>query len=179
MTTLQQPPASVSGPAPGPKKRPRVGRLLGVVSGLALAYFVGFGVGHSGQTVQDQPVAQPAPVVITHDVPVPGPTVTVPGPTVTVPGPTVTVEAPAPAAAAEPAPGTTFSAGTYEVGTEIKPGTYKTSGSSFCYYERLKNLNGDLDSIVTNEIVNGQGSMKVASSDEYVKFDGTCTWTKH
>ncbi|HEY2222487.1 hypothetical protein [Actinomycetospora sp.] len=176
MTTLAQPPTSV--PAPAPKRRPRVGRTLAVVSGLALAYFVGVGVGHSGQTVEARPAAQPAPVVITRDVPVPGPTVTVPGPTVTVPGPTVTVEAPAPATAPEPAVGATFSAGTYEVGTEIKPGTYKTTGSSFCYFERLKDLNGDLDSIVTNEIVNGQGSMKVASSDKYVKFDGSCTWTK-
>jgi hypothetical protein len=72
----------------------------------------------------------------------------------------------------------TFSAGTYEVGTEIQPGTYKTTGSSWCYYERDKNLDGDLGSIIANDNVSGQGVMKVASSDKYIKFDGTCSWTK-
>lgn len=81
--------------------------------------------------------------------------------------------------ATAPAPDpNTFSAGTYEVGTEIQPGTYKTAGSSHCYYERDKNLDDNVDSIIANDMVQGQGVMKVASSDKYVKFSGTCTWTK-
>ncbi|NMO89989.1 DUF4190 domain-containing protein [Actinomycetospora sp. TBRC 11914] len=81
-------------------------------------------------------------------------------------------------AAAPAADPNTFSAGTYEVGTEIQPGTYKTTGSDWCYFERDKNLDGDLNSIIANDNVQGQGVMQVKSSDKYIKFDGTCTWTK-
>ncbi|HEY2195778.1 MAG TPA: DUF4190 domain-containing protein [Actinomycetospora sp.] len=81
--------------------------------------------------------------------------------------------------ASTPAPDpNTFTAGTYEVGTEIQPGTYKTTGSSYCYYERDKNLDGEIGSIIDNDIVQGQGVMQVKSSDKYIKFSGTCTWTK-
>jgi hypothetical protein len=72
----------------------------------------------------------------------------------------------------------TFSAGTYEVGTEIQPGTYKTTGSDWCYYERDKNLDGDINSIIDNDNVQGQGVVQIKPSDKYVKFSGTCTWTK-
>jgi hypothetical protein len=81
-------------------------------------------------------------------------------------------------AAAQPVDPNTFSAGTYEVGTDIQPGTYKTTGSSYCYYARLKADDGELDSIISNDIVQGQGSVSVKSSDKYIEFSGTCTWTK-
>lgn len=71
----------------------------------------------------------------------------------------------------------TIKAGTFEVGTEIKPGTYKTDGGDLCYYERLRDLNGGVGSIITNEIVQGQGIMQIKKSDAYIKVSGTCTWT--
>jgi hypothetical protein len=173
----QSPP--LAQPAPEPKKPRRVGRLLAVVAGLFVAYFIGLGMGTSNSTVQAQPVAQPAPVITTRTVTVPGPTVTVPGPTVTVPGPTVTVQASPPASSAStPAAGTSFSAGTYEVGTDIQPGTYRTSGSGFCYWSRLSSVDGELGSINANGFAEGPGSMSVKSSDEYIAFSGDCTWTK-
>jgi hypothetical protein len=72
----------------------------------------------------------------------------------------------------------TFSAGTYEVGTEIQPGTYKTTGSSWCYWERDKDASGEFSSIISNGNSNGPGIVTVKSSDGYVEFSGTCTWTK-
>lgn len=72
----------------------------------------------------------------------------------------------------------TFTAGTYEVGTDIKPGTYKTTGSSWCYWERDKDASGEFSSIIANGNSNGPGIMTIKSSDGYVKFTGTCTWTK-
>lgn len=72
----------------------------------------------------------------------------------------------------------TFSEGTYEVGTEIKPGAYKTTGSSYCYWERDKDASGEFSSIISNGNSNGPGIVAVKSSDAYVKFSGTCTWTK-
>lgn len=184
-TGTDQPPPFTQ-PSLESRKRPRVGLLLAVVCGLAIAYFVGLGVGRSNASVQAQPVAQPGPVVTTRTVTVPGPTVTVPGPTVTVPGPTVTVPGPtvtvgAPVSGSSPtasSTGSTFSTGTYEVGTEIQPGTYRTSGSDWCYWERLSSNDGEFDSIITNGNANGPSSLSVKASDAFVRFSGTCSWTR-
>ncbi|GAA4909843.1 hypothetical protein EV188_101128 [Actinomycetospora succinea] len=182
MTSRLDQSSPLAQPAPEPKKPRRAGRVLAVVAGLFLAYFLGFGMGHSNSTVQAQPVAQPAPVVTTRTVTVPGPTVTVPGPTVTVPGPTVTVQAAPPASSAPsastPSAGSSFSSGTYEVGTEIQPGTYRTSGSDWCYWERLRSNDGEFDSILANGNADGPSSVSVKSSDKYIRFSGTCSWAK-
>lgn len=176
-TPLDQSPPLAQPPAQRPKRR--FGRVFAVVAVGAVAFLAGVGVGGANATVQAQPVAQPAPVVTTRTVTVPGPTVTVPGPTVTVPGPTVTVQASPPASSAStPTAGTSFSAGTYEVGTDIQPGTYRTSGSGFCYWSRLSANDGELDSINANGFAEGPGSMSVKSSDEWIEFSGDCTWTK-
>ncbi|HEV7236813.1 MAG TPA: hypothetical protein VGN15_11560 [Ktedonobacteraceae bacterium] len=42
-----------------------------------------------------------------------------------------------------------FGDGTYQVGKDIQPGTYRTrSASSNCYYERLKGFSGGIDDIL-------------------------------
>ncbi|WP_433802960.1 hypothetical protein [Actinomycetospora sp. CA-084318] len=74
--------------------------------------------------------------------------------------------------------GGTLTAGTYEVGSEVQPGTYKTVSSGRCYYERLRNLDGGIGSIIDNENVEGQGILEIKSSDKYVKISGSCVWTK-
>lgn len=60
--------------------------------------------------------------------------------------------APAPAPAPAPTgPGTAgFSDGTYLVGTDIAPGTYRAPGGSACYYARLSNLSGEFNAIISN-----------------------------
>ena len=90
------------------------------------------------------------------------PTVTVtqtapaePGATTTVPGPktTVTVTAKPAAPPAPPAAATVMNEdGVYLVGTDVKPGTYRSSGGGTCYWARLRNLDGDIDSIIANNI---------------------------
>jgi hypothetical protein len=80
--------------------------------------------------------------------------------------------------AAPAAPVDSVSAGTYEVGDQIQPGTYSTGGGSFCYWARLKAADGELDSIIANSIVQGPGTMTIKSSDKYVELSGDCTWTK-
>jgi hypothetical protein len=93
-----------------------------------------------------------------------------------------TATAPAPATPA-PAAGT-FSDGTYEVGADIPPGKYRTTGPDpsdalpMCYTARLKDTSGDPGSIISNNIVKGPGVFTVKSSDNAVEFSGGCTWTK-
>jgi hypothetical protein len=78
-------------------------------------------------------------------------------------GDNISVPTPAP----EPTgPKTSFTDGTYEVGVDIAPGTYKTSGGNGCYYARLSSLDGDLQSIITNQIANGPAAITILDTDK-------------
>jgi hypothetical protein len=78
---------------------------------------------------------------------------------------------------ANPAAGT-YPAGTYQVGVEMAPGTYATTGSSHCYWARLRGNSGEFGDIIANDNVQGQGSFSVRSTDGYVELSGTCTWQR-
>ena len=84
-----------------------------------------------------------------------------------------------PASAAVTLPGD----GTYLVGTDIKPGLYKTSGpapggAGNCYWERDKDLDGTIDSIADNGNTAGQATVKVAVTDKAFTTSGCADWTK-
>ena len=59
--------------------------------------------------------------------------------------------------------------GTYIVGRDIAPGTYRGKAGSdvldSCYWARLSGLSGDFDDIIANENANGSYYMTVASTD--------------
>jgi hypothetical protein len=63
-----------------------------------------------------------------------------------------------------------ISAGTYLVGDEIQPGLYRgVAGQGFggsCYWARLKDLSGGLESILANDNAEGQFYVQVADSDK-------------
>lgn len=73
-----------------------------------------------------------------------------------------------------------WGAGMYQVGTDIPAGSYKTRNEDkdLCYWERLRNDTGELDSIIANDMVTGPGRVTVKGSDKFVKFSGNCLWTK-
>lgn len=62
-------------------------------------------------------------------------------------------------------------------------GRYKTpgpdAGSAFplCHWAREKNDSGDLDAIISNDLVKGPSSVTVKTG-EFAKLSGGCTWTK-
>ena len=64
---------------------------------------------------------------------------------------------------------TTIQAGTYIVGRDIQTGTYQgQAGEDFldsCYWARLSDLTGSLDSIIANDNANGQYYIQVQDSD--------------
>jgi hypothetical protein len=88
-------------------------------------------------------------------------------------GQTTTITKPKPTTA--PAP--TYGDGTYEVGSEIQPGTYRTSGGE-CYWERLKGFSGEFEDIIANGNISGPSRMTIRSSDKGVTFSGGCEWRK-
>ena len=71
-------------------------------------------------------------------------------------------------------------AGTYLVGTDVQPGTYKaapaTSGN--CYYERLSGLDGGFNSIISNDNSAGKLVVTVKSSDKALKVSGCAPFHK-
>ena len=68
--------------------------------------------------------------------------------------------------------------GDFRVGTDIKPGTYRTSGNTdgMCYWERAKDASGDTDSLLANDNVSGAGYVTVKATDKIFKSSGCKDW---
>jgi hypothetical protein len=101
----------------------------------------------------------------------------VPGPTQTVVE-TLTVQ---PTTTQPPGPKTQVTNGTFQVGTDIVAGRWKTDGPGSgslgsCYWERERNDSGDFSAIIANDNISGPTSITV-SAGEFVKFDGGCAWS--
>ncbi|WP_457031414.1 hypothetical protein [Kitasatospora sp. P5_F3] len=174
-------------PPPTPPKVPNAAKIaLGIIGCLALVGSCSALVA-SGRT--DRPTAAGATAGPTATVTVTAaaaPVTAQPTVTVTVTA-TATVTAPAepaaaPAPAPAPAPGDTIAGnGTYLVGDDIQPGTYKTAGPGslgLCYWERGKDSSGGFDSIIANDNLTGQGVVTIKKTDKVFKTQGCQVWTK-
>jgi hypothetical protein len=152
--------------APAPKKPSRL-KKAAVIGGSAVVLVVAAAVIFA----PDQPASSTA-----VSGPVSTVTVTVPGPAVAtvtappLPAATVTYTPPAP-----PKPAG-FGPGTYLVGTDMEPGTYRSAGSETgCYWARQRNDAGD---IIANDLVNGPGPARFTTKKgELVKIS-LCEFVK-
>ncbi|MGP9020404.1 hypothetical protein ACT1U9_18630 [Streptomyces sp. BR1] len=67
--------------------------------------------------------------------------------------------------------------GSYQVGSDIKPGTYASSGNKDgCYWERAKDASGSTDAIIANDNVTGTSYVTVAAGDKIFKTSGCKDW---
>lgn len=68
--------------------------------------------------------------------------------------------------------------GTFQVGSDIQPGTYLTSGNSdgMCYWERAKDAKGDLDSVLANDNVTGNSYVTIQKTDKIFKTTDCKDW---
>jgi hypothetical protein len=76
---------------------------------------------------------------------------------------------------------TTLGEGRFVVGTDIAPGTYRTTGPSGrldCYWERLKDTSGGTDSIIANNLGRGPATVTIDNSDGAFQTRWCNTWTK-
>jgi hypothetical protein len=71
-----------------------------------------------------------------------------------------------------------FGDGTYIVGTDFLPGTYKSDGRTGCYYERLAGFTGALSEVIANENTDTAAIVTIAPSDKGFKSARCGTWTK-
>jgi hypothetical protein len=104
-----------------------------------------------------------------------------------------TIAEPTPAPSSDAAPATAeaarsekpgYSAGSWKVGTEVKVGTYVThvpeDSLIGCYWARLRDFDGDVNSIISNDIIapGGRGRFVVKKTDHGVELTGDCVWTR-
>jgi hypothetical protein len=73
---------------------------------------------------------------------------------------------------------TTFDAGTYIIGTDIQPGTYKNTGDQGCYYARLRGFGGTVDDIIANNNTDSVAIVTIKASDKGFTSTNCGTWTK-
>jgi hypothetical protein len=66
--------------------------------------------------------------------------------------------------------------GTYQVGVDIVPGTYRSAGGPTCYWERLSGLGGTTGEIIANSFGSGPQVVTIASSDAAFKTERCGTW---
>lgn len=85
-----------------------------------------------------------------------------------------------PTKARPPAKPATVGAGSWQVGIEVKPGTYTTTAQDHCYWARLKAFDGDFDSIIVNGNLGAgeHGRLTVKKTDKGIELTGDCTWTR-
>lgn len=176
MTTSQMPhaaPPPNQPPAQAKKKPGRARKAAGYVGAGVLGLIIGTSAGGSDDTSTASSAA-PATSTVTVTEPAPAPV------TVTAPAPAPVTVTAAPPPPPEPAgPGTTIDGdGTYVVGEDIAPGTYRTEGGPGCYWARLADFNGDFDSIITNGFGDGQQVVNISANDAAFEASGCGTWSQ-
>lgn len=72
-----------------------------------------------------------------------------------------------------------FGDGTYQVGKDIQPGTYRTrEGSPGCYYARLKGFGGTVGEIIANNNTDNPAIVTIKATDKGFESQSCGTWTK-
>lgn len=71
--------------------------------------------------------------------------------------------------------------GTYVVGKDIEPGTYRTEGPqggiiTDCYWARLSGTSGEPDDIIANEVTKGRTTVTIEGGDKAFSTNGCKTW---
>jgi len=71
-----------------------------------------------------------------------------------------------------------FDSGTHLVGTDIQPGTYRSSAGDSCYWERLSGLGGSVSDIIANGNPDGQAIVTISATDAAFESARCGTWSK-
>jgi hypothetical protein len=69
--------------------------------------------------------------------------------------------------------------GTFRVGSDIAPGTYRAANpDGFCYWARLSGTGGTLREIIANDNTTGPAVVTIAATDAAFESTGCGGWTK-
>jgi hypothetical protein len=89
---------------------------------------------------------------------------------------TTTTKPPAPKPTQPPA--ATIEQGTWAVPDEVKPGTYVSDGGEGCYWARLRDLTGGINSIIANGGDVGRQRVTILRSDKGFETNECGVWRK-
>lgn len=73
---------------------------------------------------------------------------------------------------------TSFGQGEFIVRTDIAPGTYRSRGSSGCYWARLRSFTGELNSIIANANTSGSTIVTIGRADRGFESSGCGRWAR-
>lgn len=68
--------------------------------------------------------------------------------------------------------------GTFRIGADIPPGTYRSVGSGSCYWARLSGLGGNSSEIIANSAADGPQVVQIAPTDVAFKTQGCADWER-
>jgi hypothetical protein len=68
--------------------------------------------------------------------------------------------------------------GTFVVGEDIQPGTYKAEAQDGCYWARLSGLGGDLGDIIANGNASGPVTIEVSPGDRALELSGCAEFVR-
>lgn len=68
--------------------------------------------------------------------------------------------------------------GTFQVGSDVKPGTYRSTDNTdgMCYWERAKDSSGETDSLIANDNVMGTAYVTIKATDKIFKSNDCHGW---
>jgi hypothetical protein len=66
--------------------------------------------------------------------------------------------------------------GTWLIGKEIKRGTYRSEGGEWCFWERLRDLSGEPDGVMSKGFVNGPQYVAMGPDDVAFSSQGCGQW---
>lgn len=67
--------------------------------------------------------------------------------------------------------------GTLVVGTDVQPGTYRTTGADFCVWERRSGVSGDIDEFLAGGVASGPTVVEILATDVAFYTGGCPEWT--
>jgi hypothetical protein len=73
---------------------------------------------------------------------------------------------------------TRFGQGTYIVGTDMVPGTYRSRGGTYCYWARLRAFTGTGSAIIANDNPSGSAIVTIKRSDKGFTSNGCGIWRR-
>jgi hypothetical protein len=76
-------------------------------------------------------------------------------------------------------PAADFGAGTFQVGVDIAPGTWRSSGGTSCYWQRMSGFtHAGISEIIANDNAGASTLVSIAASDKGFSSSRCGTWTK-
>ncbi len=66
--------------------------------------------------------------------------------------------------------------GTFLVGSDVQPGTYRSKGGSPCYWARLSDVSGAPDGILANNVGQGPAVVAIKKTDKAFESNGCARW---